>query len=130
MDWFRKFMQNRYGSDQLTWFFLTLFWLFSLIGLFTSLRIIQYLAFVSLFTAAFRFLSKSKARRRWENQKFLEMARPVTEWFSLTRRRIRERKTHRFYKCPGCGRILRVPAGKGKITIHCSKCGAALEKKT
>ena len=29
----------------------------------------------------------------------------------------RQDKDHRYYKCPKCGNILRIPRGKGKIEI-------------
>ena len=44
-------------------------------------------------------------------------------------RRLRQRKNYKFFKCPGCGTILRVPRGKGKIHISC-KCGYILYRKT
>ncbi|MCL1804527.1 MAG: hypothetical protein FWG28_00750 [Clostridiales bacterium] len=130
MNWFRKFMQGRYGPDQLTYALIVIYWPFAFAVRLTGFRIFDSLAYLCIFTAAFRFLSKNIARRRRENQKFLSILQPVTGWAKLTRRRIAERRTHRFFKCPGCGQILRVPAGKGRITIRCSKCGAALEKKT
>ena len=40
-----------------------------------------------------------------------------------------QRKDYRFFKCPGCGTMLRVPRGKGKIHIKC-KCGYTLYRKT
>ena len=40
-----------------------------------------------------------------------------------------QHKDFRFFKCPGCGTMLRVPRGKGKIHIKC-RCGYTLYRKT
>ena len=36
----------------------------------------------------------------------------------------------RFYRCPKCGQQLRVPRGRGKISITCPKCGNQFIKKS
>ncbi len=36
---------------------------------------------------------------------------------------------HKYYHCPQCGKMLRVPRGKGKIEIRCT-CGRTFIKKT
>ena len=45
-------------------------------------------------------------------------------------RRKEEEKTHAFFKCPQCGKELRVPRGKGKIRIKCPNCGEQFIRKT
>ena len=37
---------------------------------------------------------------------------------------------HRYFKCPNCGQQMRVPRGKGRITVHCRSCGATFEEKS
>jgi uncharacterized C2H2 Zn-finger protein len=39
-------------------------------------------------------------------------------------------KSHKFFKCPSCHNILRVPRGKGKIFVTCPKCGERFQKRT
>ena len=56
-------------------------------------------------------------------------AGPAIRWFKL-RRTIHRDKEHRYFKCPNCGQQLRVPRGKGKITINCRNCGVSFEEKT
>ena len=130
LNWFRKFVQGRYGFDHLSYALIILYWPLFLVYNLTGVLIFNYLAFVCIFLAIFRFLSKNIARRQAENRKFHQLFKPVTQWFSLTLRKVRERNTHRFYKCAGCGQILRVPVGKGNITIRCKKCGASIKAKT
>lgn len=45
-------------------------------------------------------------------------------------RRKEEEKTHAFFKCPQCGKELRVPRGKGKIRIKCPNCSEQFIRKT
>ncbi|MBR3231854.1 MAG: hypothetical protein IKF75_04170, partial [Lachnospiraceae bacterium] len=40
----------------------------------------------------------------------------------------KDRKTYRYFKCPGCGQEVRVPKGKGRIRITCPKCHQSFEK--
>ena len=37
---------------------------------------------------------------------------------------------YRIYKCPTCKRKVRVPKGKGKISIHCPKCDTYFIKRS
>ncbi|WP_262360849.1 hypothetical protein [Gorillibacterium timonense] len=41
-----------------------------------------------------------------------------------------ERKTHRYYRCPSCNQTLRVPKGKGKLSITCSRCQTSFVRKS
>ena len=34
-----------------------------------------------------------------------------------------QRKDFKFFQCPSCHAVLRVPSGRGKIKIVCRKCG-------
>lgn len=51
-------------------------------------------------------------------------------WRNFQKLRLQQRKTHKFYRCPQCRKPLRVPKGKGRISITCRNCGACFEKKT
>ena len=43
--------------------------------------------------------------------------------------RIKDRD-HRYFECPRCHQTVRVPKGKGKISISCPKCKEKFIKKT
>ena len=43
--------------------------------------------------------------------------------------RIKDRQ-HRYFNCPRCRQVVRVPKGKGKISITCPKCREKFIKQT
>ena len=71
----------------------------------------------------FRILSKNIYKRVEENKKYVgELKMIKTRW--------NQRKTHRFFRCPKCKTWLRLPKGKGKITITCVKCSNKFDRRT
>lgn len=71
----------------------------------------------------FRILSKNIYKRVSENKRYLGAIK-------MTKTRWQQRKTHKFYRCPKCKAWLRVPKGKGRITLTCVKCGTKFDKRT
>jgi predicted RNA-binding Zn-ribbon protein involved in translation (DUF1610 family) len=122
-------MYGRNGADQLGLFTLGAYlvvWLLQLLTGWLALAVVEYLL---LFVTLFRMLSRNVARRREENTKFLQATRPVQRRWTTLRSRLRDRE-HRYFKCPNCGQQMRVPRGKGRITVHCRNCGASFEEKS
>jgi hypothetical protein len=76
----------------------------------------------------FRMLSRNIPKRYSENLKFLDMTAGLRRAMRLNRRKFDDRKTYRYFKCPGCGQEVRVPKGKGRIRITCPKCHQSFEK--
>jgi ribosomal protein L37AE/L43A len=68
--------------------------------------------------AIFRMLSKNVYKRYEENRKYLRF---LDRW---------KDKEHRYYDCPKCKQTVRVPRGKGKISITCPTCKEKFVKKT
>lgn len=126
----QKFMYGRNGVDQLTVLILSA----SVVAVFLAsifrLPWLQLVYYVGVIGALYRTFSKSLVRRRQENQIFMQRSQSVRSWFKVQKRIIQERKTHRHFKCPACKQRLRVPVGKGKITITCSKCGEKFSHKS
>ena len=129
MNWLRKFMEGRYGGDQLTVGLLILAILMTLLGQLLRLPIIDILGYLPLVWALFRMLSRNKLQRSKENYKFMMVLSPVYSRYRVIRDRLRD-KEHRYYRCPKCGASLRVPKGKGRIAITCPKCKTEFIKKT
>lgn len=124
-----RFMYGRNGSDQLGLFTLALYLVVWFIQAFTRwvpLLILEYLLLVLIL---FRILSRNLVRRRAENAKFLQMVRPLASRWQTLCARMSDRE-HRYFRCPNCGQQMRVPRGKGRLTVHCHTCGATFEEKS
>jgi len=125
----QRFMYGRYGNDQLNIFLTVLYLAMFLAEVLTHAAVFYWLSLAVIFAALFRMLSRNLDRRRAENAKFMSLAGPVLRWLRL-QRTIRRDKEHRYFKCPSCGQQLRVPKGKGKITVTCRACGASFQETT
>lgn len=115
-DALRRFMYGRYGADQLGTALLVLGLALMIAGFFW--RWVTILAYVVLFFYIFRCYSKNIAQRRKENAWFMRLTAPIRD------------RDYRYFRCPGCRQVVRVPKGKGRIKIGCPKCGRKFEKKT
>ena len=131
-----RFMYGRNGMDQLNGalvrIYLGLFVvqvLCSLARLGIGVLLLDALLWVLLLFICFRMFSKNLAKRRAENQKWVNWL-----WSGKNRRAgakaRRADKEHKYFTCKACKTICRVPAGKGKIIITCPKCGAQIDAKT
>lgn len=125
----QRFMYGRYGNDQLNMFLLALYFILYLVLLMTQFVPLYWITMLLIAAALFRLFSRNCPRRREENAKFLKVFGPAIQWLRL-RRTMRRDKEHCYFKCPSCGQQLRVPRGKGKITVTCRGCGASFEEKS
>lgn len=122
MDKLRKFMIGRYGNDQLSLTLLVLGLVLCLLTAPFKLFIIKLLPLIPLGLCYFRIFSKNIYKRQQENFKFIRFYTPILKRYRTLIKRFKERKTHRYFKCPSCKQTLRVPKGRGNISITCPKC--------
>jgi hypothetical protein len=130
---FAKFMYGRYGMDELSKFLSYAGLAVLIVSMFLpqSVKTIVFLLAVLLVALTyFRSFSKNIEKRRAENAKYLQRRQRVTDALRLRREMWKQRKSFKFFKCPSCKAVLRVPKGKGKLRIVCKKCGTAFEKKS
>jgi hypothetical protein len=125
----QRFMYGRYGNDQFGFFLLGLSVVLSLLASLFDLGLLNLLAEVAIIYALFRMFSRNTYKRREENAKFLRKVNPFLKWFRL-QQTMRKDKAHRYFKCPNCSQYLRVPRGKGKITVTCRSCKASFQEKS
>lgn len=131
-----RFMQGRYGNDQLNNFlmraFLVEFLLYFLLrGVSKGLSaVMYYLGFATIIYVYYRLFSRNIYKRASENQAFLNKTTNIRYKINRQKSIIQQRKTHRIYKCPTCKQKVRVPKGKGKISIHCPKCDTYFIKRS
>ncbi len=119
---FVMFMRGRYGTDQLNslilWTGVVLCILSMLIPVQAVSLSVTMLAYVCMGIAIWRCFSKNTYKRYLENRKYL-----------MWRERLRD-KDHKYFDCPRCKQPVRVPKGKGKISITCPKCKEKFTRKS
>ena len=105
--WLAKLMVGRYGVDPLTNFLLIV----SMVILLVATLLVRNSAVHSvLFTLAvallvigyYRIFSRKTSKRYEENQKYLRLRNRLTGRLRALRDRLRQSRTHRFFKCPEC----------------------------
>ena len=119
---YRNFMAGRYGTDRLNMVILSVGLVASLLSVLIKLApvnlVLFFLSYGMMFWAIFRTLSRNTYKRYQENRKFLQL---------VGRAKDRE---HRYFDCPKCRQMVRVPRGKGKISVTCPRCREKFVKKT
>ena len=118
----RVFMAGRYGTDRLNMVILCGGLVASLLSVWIKVAplsvIFWALSYGMMIWAIWRSLSRNTYKRYQENRKFLQVVN-----------RIKDRQ-HRYFDCPKCRQMVRVPRGKGKIAITCPRCAERFVKKT
>ena len=125
-----QFMRGRYGYDELG---RTTMWL-SLILLavyaFSGFKVLLALAIILLIITDFRLLSRNIARRAEENRVFLKRTSFISRKILRVRSDLSERRHYHIYRCPNCRQKIRIPKGKGNISITCPRCHIEFMKKS
>ncbi|MGN0681471.1 MAG: hypothetical protein ACI4LY_05630 [Candidatus Fimisoma sp.] len=121
---FAQFMIGRNGFDALCRGLLML----SLVLIFADIiipgNILRTIGLVLIIYAYFRAFSRNLNRRYSENTWYITCVEsPLRSYMN------RDRKNFRYFKCPGCGQVLRAPKGRGRIRVTCSRCHNVFEKK-
>ena len=117
-----RFMSGRYGTDRLNMVILCAGLVASLLSVWVKIvpfnLIFWALSYGLMIWAIARTLSRNTYKRYQENRKFLQVMD-----------RLKDRQ-HRYFDCPKCRQMVRVPRGKGKIAITCPRCREKFVKKT
>ncbi len=127
-----RFMIGRRGVDSLTMPLLILSLLFTLIATFTRFWWLLIASLLLIVWAEFRMLSKNLPQRQKEAAAYDRTMRKIRSFFRLQKDKIRDRKTHRYYRCPNCRAVVRIRyPGKGhEITVTCPRCQNRFDKNT
>lgn len=128
-DKFIRFMQGRYGVDDLGRFMSYVLLALIVISFFWRTGIINIVIIALFVYTYYRMFSKNISARYSENQKFLEWKRKILSGKNGYSSRPKD-PTVRIFTCPTCGQKVRVPKGKGKISIHCPKCNTDFVKRS
>lgn len=119
----QKFMYGRYGNDDLNKFLFLVCAVFLLLAAILKSRLLELTAVALLIWSYVRFLSKNLPKRQSENWKYVRIRGKVFVYLKNIKERFVQRKEYKFFTCPSCKAMLRVPRGRGKIKIVCRKCG-------
>ncbi len=125
-----RFFSGRYGYDELSRFLWIVAVVCMLLGLIPKLLPMSIISSVLLFYTLFRSFSRNISRRQIERNAYLAQIRKIKDRNYWQRQKWLLRDTYRFYRCKQCGKMLRVPKGKGKIKITCPGCKSQFIKKT
>lgn len=122
-DKFNKFMQGRYGVDDLSRFTMGAALVLIILTMFVNIvnrsvgSVLDFLGIVAIVYAYFRIFSRDIQKRYEENQKYLAMTSKFRLRFNKEKNLMKQRKTHHIYNCPGCGQKIRNSKGKGKTRL-------------
>ncbi len=126
-------MAGRNGNDALNRFLIGVDLVLLVLSLFVGGRIgtLLYPFFLILLVITyFRMFSRNLYKRQAENAKYWQLRNRFLGNFRLMKERWAQRKDYRFFNCPSCHAVMRVPRGRGKIKIVCRKCGNSFVRKT
>ena len=132
MNWFKKIMYGRYGGDDLSKALLVLSFILIVIAGFLpkSLSSLVAIGYIPTLVCIFRIFSRNIFKRRQENYKYLKIKNYVVIWSKQKLNRLKDSKTHKYFTCPDCKQKLRVPRGRGKLTVTCPKCKKSFKGKS
>lgn len=126
---FARFMQGRYGMDECNQFLMHTMLICMLLSVLLRSSLMNTLVWILIIAVYFRAFSKNHSARYKENQKFVKIKYQVQRKLRGLFPKSKD-PNYRIFKCPTCGQKVRVPKGKGTISIHCPKCNHDFIKRT
>ena len=124
-----KLMAGRHGFDTLCRDLLVIWIVIGFLNGFIRSRIVSIASLLLPLFSLLRAFSTNTVKRSAESRKYKKMRDDVFEFFKISYRKIKERKTHKYYKCKNCSSYLRVKRKPGEHTVVCPKCGKEIRVK-
>lgn len=125
-----RFLQERYGIDDLSKFMMGIVFILAVINMFFRLPVLSAVIWAVIILIYFRMFSKNKYKRYQENQLYLKYMGPFQNWIRKQINIIKLRKDYHIYTCPTCKQKIKIPRGKGRIAVRCPKCRTEFIKKS
>ena len=145
-----RFLQGRYGIDELGRFLMGMTFIILIVELVTGWYVLTLSFWAVFILVYYRMLSRDYGKRQQENQKFLTVRYKVrTKWYQIFHRNgntyrnssikdgfqkikkeLHQKMQYHIYKCPNCSQKIRIPRGKGKIMVRCPKCKIEFMKRS
>ena len=117
-----QFMYGRNGMDAFGRFLLLLAVVLMLLS--------TLFAKVALICCIWRTFSRDIVKRQQENAAYYEKSRAFRTWCRSLRDRWQQRRDYKFFRCPSCHALLRVPRGRGMLELTCRKCGNRFKRRS
>jgi DNA-directed RNA polymerase subunit RPC12/RpoP len=125
-----RFMQGRYGIDQLGQCLNAILMAVILISIFVRSRWLEAIIIILFVFSYSRIFSRNYSRCSAQNQWFLNKTEGIRRFFGKQKSYQNMKKEYHIYKCRKCGQKIRIPKGKGRIIVTCPKCGHEFQKKS
>ena len=126
----QRFMAGRYGNDQLNQFIFIVAIISMVLEIITRQSLFYTLTLVLLILAYVRVFSRNINKRYEENMKFLQKKDAILNKSRRQKYYAAQRRNFHIYTCPQCKQKIRIPKGKGEISITCPKCRTSFIKKS
>lgn len=119
----QRLLMNRYGQDALNTTLIIFSFVFSLLSLIDSFLspLFSITSFVLVIIVLLRFFSKNISRRRLENKSFLSLTAPLYRNLKVIYLNVTDPR-RKYFLCPMCKRMVRIPRKKGRVEITCPTC--------
>lgn len=116
-----RWLQNHNGTDRYGLFLIGVSVVVELIGILSGAQYLLLVTDALLIYELFRFFSKNLVKRSIENQKYMKAERVIVRGTKVFWKNITDRK-YKYFLCPQCAQIVRVPRGHGSVSIICPQC--------
>ena len=115
---FYRFMQGRYGIDQLNSFLMIVCVICFIVNMFIGSIVLTFIAYGTWLFVIFRMFSKNIYARNRENDKYLNFFSPLSRWLKL-KLMSKQDPSNKYFSCPKCKQMVRVPKGHGTVVVTC-----------
>lgn len=126
---FYRFMQGRYGIDQLNSFLMIVCVICFIVNMFIGSIVLTFIVYGTWLFVIFRMFSKNIYARNRENDKYLNFFSPLSRWLKL-KLMSKQDPSNKYFSCPKCKQMVRVPKGHGTVVVTCPNCQNKFEKRT
>ena len=126
---FRKLMTGRRGADELSLALLIGGVVLSMLGSLLRFGLLNLLGLACYIICLWRMLSRNLEKRYQENVKFTTAWRKVSASVRQFINRMKNMRKYKYFKCPECHVLLRLPRKVGEVTVTCGKCRHAFKQK-
>jgi len=125
----RKFMIGRNGADELSFALLIAGLVTAVLSSLTGSAILNLLSTILYVLCVFRMFSKNIAKRYEENRRYVEWRQKLKISASQAKVRMKNMRKYKYFKCPECQALLKLPRKVGEVTVTCGKCRHEFKKK-